>query len=205
MGSETAGRRYVRAHARRAQIVDAAARLLLDQGYLPLAPGRLAEAVGVSKASIYNYFPDQQGLMNEVLERDFEALRHAGLARSPAGGDLRTIAQTAGEIYFRHVASRGPVAHYILRDAYMRGRLRPDLAAFRDGIMRNLARRLRREFGLSVRGSLASLNLTLTIPEEAGRLVWRGEISLEAGLELTRQLLQASLLALREVEPAQAL
>ena len=41
------------------------------------------------------------------------------------------------------------------------------------------------------------MNLVLTIPEEAGRLVWRGDLSLAAGEELCRRLIGAGLAGLR--------
>lgn len=185
------------ADARRAQLVAAAQRLILAQGYLPLAPERLAREVGVSKALVYGYFPEPHALANAVLARQFEDLAGAGLPHAAAAGDLSTAALACADLYFRHVAERGPAAHVILRDVTMARRVRPDLARFRDRIAARLIRLARRELALPVREAVGAFNLVVTIPEEAGRLVWQGDLAFEAGAELTRRLVAASLAALK--------
>lgn len=181
------------AEARRAQLVEAAQGLILEQGYLPLAPERLARAAGVSKASVYGYFPEPHALVNAVLARQFDDLAGAGLSAAVQAPDLREAALAAADLYFRHVAERGPVAHVILRDVTMARRVRPDLAAFRDRIAGRLIRLARRELGLPVAEAVGAFNLMVTIPEEAGRLVWQGDLSFEAGVELCRRLVSAGL------------
>lgn len=185
------------AEARRRQIVEAAARLIPDQGYLPLPPERLAQAVGVSKALIYGYFPDQHDLFNAVLAREFAALEASGLDAASQGGGLEAAALACAELYFRHVCDHGPVVHVVLRDLYMAGRLDPAIAAVRDRVARRLARRVRHECGLPPREAVAAITLVTTIPEDAGRLVWQGDLSPQSGLELCHRLTGAALGALR--------
>lgn len=170
---------------------------MVDQGYLPLPPERLAEAVGASKALIYGYFPDQHDLFNAVLADEFAALADAGLEAASQGGSLEQAALACAELYFRHVCVRGPVVHVILRDVYMVGRVDPLVAAARDRIVRRLARQVRRELNLPPGETVGAISLATTIPEDAGRLVWQGELSPEAGLELCRRLTGAALAALR--------
>lgn len=187
----------VPAEVRRGQIVAAAAKLLLEQGHLPLPADGLAREVGVSKALVYRHFPDQGELIDAVLARELDALEAAGIGAAATGPDLETAALAAGAIYFAHVAAQGPVAHYVLRDLRYRRRVRRDLTARRDRIMRSLARLAGRELGLPARDAVAALNLALTIPEEAGRLVWRGDLAMEDGEALCRRLIGASLAGLK--------
>lgn len=185
------------AEARRRQIVEAAARLVVDQAYLPLQPERLAAAVGVSKALIYGYFPDQHDLFNAVLADEFAALADAGIEVASQSGSLEQTALACAELYFHHVCARGPVVHVVLRDVYMVRRVDPAVAAVRDRIVRRLARQVRRELSLPPEETVGAITLATTIPEDAGRLVWQGELSPEAGLELCRRLTGAALAALR--------
>lgn len=185
------------AEARRRQVVEAAARLVVEQGYLPLPPERLAEAVGASKALIYGYFPDQHDLFNAVLAREFAGLAAAGLDAASAAPSLDLAALGCAELYFGHVCAHGPVIHVILRDPYMARRLDPKVAAVRDRIARRLARLARRELGLPPREAVAAVTLATTIPEDAGRLVWQADLSPDAGLELCRRLTSAAVKALR--------
>lgn len=185
------------AEARRRQIVETAARLVVEQGYLPLSPERLAEAVGASKALIYGYFPDQHDLFNAVLAREFAGLTAAGLDVASAGDALDLAALGCAELYFGHVCAHGPVVHIILRDPYMARRLDPKTAAIRDRVARRLARLARRELALPPGEAVAAVTLVTTIPEDAGRLVWQGDLTPDAGLELCRRLTSAAIASLR--------
>ncbi len=185
------------AEVRRRQIVEAAAGLAVAQGYLPLPPERLARAVGVSKALVYGYFPDQHELFNAVLIHEFSALEAAGLEVASQATSLEAAALDCAELYFRHVCARGPVIHVVLRDVYMAGRVDAKVAAIRDRVARRLARRVRGELGLPPEEAVAALTLATTIPEDAGRLVWQGDLSPQGGLELCRRLTSAALAGLR--------
>lgn len=182
--------------ARRDQIVEAAGRLALAQGHLPLNLETLASTAGVSKALIYAVFGGQPALFDAVLRREFDALAERGVIEAAADPDLREAALGCALAYFEQVASRGPLIHLILRDAYMAGRLDPATAGFRDRIARRLGRLARRELKLGAKAAVAALNLMITIPEEAGRLVHAGAMSPERGRLLCRQLIESSLEAL---------
>lgn len=56
-------------------IVEAAARVLSDQGWAGFTTNKVAEAAGVSIGSYYQYFPDKHSLIDAILERHFEDCR----------------------------------------------------------------------------------------------------------------------------------
>ncbi|MEH6676414.1 TetR/AcrR family transcriptional regulator [Phenylobacterium sp.] len=199
MRSETAqrgGRARLSPEVRRGQILDAAEVQLIAHGGLPLPLEDLARAAQVSKALIYAYFPNQHDLANALLARRFAALLAAGLEDGAALADLFDAAQACAGLYFEEVAQAGPVAHIVLRDPFMAGRIDPALAAIRDRIARRLARQARSSLLLASKEAVAGLSLMTTIPEEAGRLVHAGDLSLERGRELTARLIGSSLRAL---------
>lgn len=186
------------AEARRLQILQAARGLLIAQGRLPLAAEPLAAEVGVSKALIYAYFSDQADLFNAIAADDFDRLATAGLAAAAQIDDLEAAAVASAEIYFQHVCANGPALHVILRDPYMRGRLAPAVAAARDRAAGPLARRAGKTLALSAAEAVGAFSLVLAIPEEAGRLVWQGQLPVEAGLELCRRLTAAAVRSLAQ-------
>ncbi|MDP2212931.1 TetR/AcrR family transcriptional regulator [Phenylobacterium sp.] len=194
--AQRGGRARLSPEVRRGQILDAAEALLMSHGGLPLPLDDLARAAQVSKALIYAYFPTQHDLANALLARRFAALLSAGLEDASARPELFDAAQACAELYFEEVAQTGPVAHIVLRDPFMAGRIDPDIAAIRDRIARRLARAARRGLRLSPKEAVAALSLMTTIPEEAGRLVHAGDLSLGRGRELNRRLIASSLRAL---------
>ena len=60
-------------------ILEAATRILRDQGLAGLTTNRVAERAGVSVGSLYQYFPGKEALLAALIEReasaDLEALR----------------------------------------------------------------------------------------------------------------------------------
>lgn len=62
---------------RRTQIVEAAARLFEDHDPLVVTFEEIADAAGVSRALVYNYFGDRGGLLAEVFLHHFESVNDA--------------------------------------------------------------------------------------------------------------------------------
>jgi AcrR family transcriptional regulator len=180
---------------RRAQIVEAAAAIVLEQGYLPIQLDRLGQAAGASKALIYAYFPSQHELFNAVLARQFEALAAAGLVEASRKRPLEAAAQACAAIYFDQIAAKGPLIHVILRDHYMIGKLDQANRAFRDRLALRLARQARRELGLAAKENIAAFNLIVAIPELAGRMAWEGEMDPGRARALMEELISSSLAA----------
>jgi len=75
--------------SRRGEILAAARRLFLTEGYERTTIRKIAAAVGVSSAALYLYFPDKDAILRAISESTFEALL-ACLEESQrqAGSDL---------------------------------------------------------------------------------------------------------------------
>ena len=174
--------------ARRAALLDVAAALVMEQGYLPLAVQDLAEAAKVSGALVYRYFPQPRDLYEALLDRAGDALAAAGLEQAARSPDPAQAATAAAEIYFRFVCAAGPVAQIVARDGFMRGRSAIAATALRDRTCRALAAALRRRYGLSVREAVTCVGVGMTLPEECGRLVHRGDLDPAQGSALCRDL-----------------
>jgi AcrR family transcriptional regulator len=60
--------------SRRGEILDAAKRLFLTDGYERATIRKIAATVGVSSAALYLYFPDKDAILRAIAESTFEAL-----------------------------------------------------------------------------------------------------------------------------------
>jgi len=60
--------------SRRAEILSAAKRLFLADGYEHATIRKIASAVGVSSAALYLYFPDKDAILRGIAEETFNAL-----------------------------------------------------------------------------------------------------------------------------------
>lgn len=189
------------ASARRVQLIEAAARLIEAQGFLPPAMELVARGAGVSKALVYQHFPDALDLCDAVLEVELDDVEASGLEAAIGLEALATAACAVADLYLDHVARRGPVLHVIYRDPVMRGRLSPRARRLRDRILGRLARRLRREAGLDARRAVGAVSLMLTMPEEAGRLVRQDRITAPRARLLCRELVSGALEAVVSPPP----
>lgn len=75
--------------SRRGEILDAAKRLFLTEGYEHATIRKIAAAVGVSAPTLYLYFPDKDAILRAIAESTFERLleRLEASQRAP-GSDL---------------------------------------------------------------------------------------------------------------------
>ncbi|WP_448190520.1 TetR/AcrR family transcriptional regulator [Azospirillum sp. sgz301742] len=81
-----------RGDRKRAEIVDAAERLFLGEGYGATSMDRIAAEAGASKRTVYNHFATKEELFRAVVERLYTALLDG--AAVPTGGP--TAAEALG-------------------------------------------------------------------------------------------------------------
>ena len=60
--------------SRRGEILDAAKRLFLTEGFENATIRKIAASVGVSSAALYLYFPDKDAILRAIAESTFDAL-----------------------------------------------------------------------------------------------------------------------------------
>jgi AcrR family transcriptional regulator len=185
---------------RRSQILEAAARLVVSQGYLPLPVEKLARAAGASKALIYAYFPTQYALFNALLDREVQSLALAGFGTASRVDDLDQAAVLCAMMYYDHVARSGPLLQVLMTDLYMKGHIEPRLLEALDELMTRLLRLGERSLPLGEEEIYAAIEMIAAIPEEAGRLVFHRELDPTTARQICHGLIVSSLKALRAPE-----
>jgi AcrR family transcriptional regulator len=64
-------------HLRRAEILAAAERIFVEDGYEGATIRKIAEVVGVSSTALYMHFPDKRAILLEICRNAFESLIEA--------------------------------------------------------------------------------------------------------------------------------
>lgn len=199
-GSQPSKSRRLPPDVRKAQILDSAARLVVEQGYLPLPIEQLARAAGASKALIYAYYPTQYALFNALLGRELRSLEVAGLDTASGVDDLEQAAVLCAMMYFEHVARSGPLLHILMTDMYMAGHIESALAGALDTFVQRLMRLAAKSLPLPEQEIFAALEMVAAIPEESGRLVFHQELDHATARQICRELIVSGLKALRAPE-----
>jgi len=182
---------------RRAQILEAAGRLVVEQGYLPLPLEQLARNAGTSKALIYAYFPTQYELFNALLNREIESLALGGLDTASRVEDLEQAAVLCAMLYFEHVARNGPLLNILMTDRFMAGHIDTKALQTRDVMLRRLKSLAANKILLSEQELAAAIEMMTAIPEESGRLVFHHELDQTTARRICHGLTVSSLKALR--------
>jgi AcrR family transcriptional regulator len=185
--------------------MDAAARLVVEQGFLPLPTERLAREAGTSKALIYAYFPTQYELFNALVEREWHSLATAGLVTASEIKDLQQAANLCAMMYFEHVARTGPLLQILTADLYMSGHEDEQLTRDCATLRKRLARLIQTTLKLPLKEAEAAVEMMIAIPAEAGSLVHSKRVDAQVGRDLCRTLISSSLRALHSPEPLGAL
>lgn len=193
----TAPRKRLTPTKRRSEIIDAAAVLVVEQGYLPLPVEQLGRAAGISKALVYTYFPTQYDLFNAILARELQGLVGGGLETAAQVENLDQAALLCAMLYFEHVAQAGPLLHILMTDLYMAGHVDPAHTEALRKLLRRFTHLASNALPLPKKEILAAVEMMSAIPEEAGRLAFRRELEPAVARQLCHALISSSLQALR--------
>ena len=98
-------------------ILEAAARILVKGGYAAFTTNRVAETAGVSVGSLYQYFPNKQSLLGELMRRHVEELER-GMAAITADAAKRPLAETVRALIEDNVRAHlvNPALHQVLSE-----------------------------------------------------------------------------------------
>ncbi|MGI9393134.1 MAG: TetR/AcrR family transcriptional regulator [Boseongicola sp.] len=81
------------------QVLDGARKVFMRDGFEGASVDDIVREAGVSKATLYSYFPDKRLLFLEVAKCECKAQSDAAIAQIEATGDIRqALAQAAGRM-----------------------------------------------------------------------------------------------------------
>jgi AcrR family transcriptional regulator len=107
-------RRRPRGQTRRAQILDAATKVFVENGYGAATIDLVVSRAGASKATIYSFFGGKEGLFTAIIEERAErilaALPHVGIAHV----DVRSTLTEIGRRYMKVAMSPDAIGLYRL-------------------------------------------------------------------------------------------
>jgi AcrR family transcriptional regulator len=100
------------AEARRAftrdEILATAQRLFTERGVQETSIGQVAEAVGMTRANLYYYFPSKDALLQETLVVTLRRYR-GNWSGIPAGAGLEELAERVVDARYAEIARQGPL------------------------------------------------------------------------------------------------
>jgi AcrR family transcriptional regulator len=195
-------RKRLSPEVRRTHILDAAAHMIVAQGFLPLPIERLARAADTSKALIYTYFPTQYDIFNSLLLRELKALKIAGLDTASSVKDLEQSVLLSAMLYFEHVVQSGPLLHILTTDLFMSDRITDELVQAGKTLLARFTNTAHETLSLSSQEILAAIEMIAVIPQSAGSLVFHKELDAAVARQICHTLVSSCVNTLRTTSAA---
>ena len=182
--------------ARREQILDEAARLILDEGLYAVSMERLARDVGISKGLVYNYFPTRDALLTALLNREQAELRDRGMASALQAESYDDLIRQTTRLYLEQTRDRGALIAALLSDPSVSLLMEEANRAERERTVRYFVRATRRAFNLPLPMAIAAVEMASAVTDRAGRLVAEGQLDVDAATEMCVEMITGGLAAL---------
>lgn len=187
--------------ARRDQILDVAARVIVQEGLQAATMERVARAAGVSKALVYTYFSTRDVLLGALLQREQAELGDRGMAAALRAATFPDLIVQTTRHYLEHVRDRGPLIAALLADPATAALMEAESKISRDQTIRYLVRATRRAYGLPLPRAIAAVDLLMAVTGRAGKLVADGDLEIETAVDMCLQIALGGLARLAEAPP----
>jgi AcrR family transcriptional regulator len=187
--------------ARREQILDEAARLILAEGLSAVSMERVARDAGISKGLVYNYFPTREALLTALLNREQTELRDRGMASALRAESYVDLIRQTTRLYLEQTRDRGALIAALLSDPSVANLMAEENRADRDRTVRYFVRATRRAYDLPLPLAIATVELLSAVTDRAGKLVADGSLDVESATELCVELITGGLAGVRAGRP----
>lgn len=204
-GSEEATRRRrLSPEERSAQILDAAAQLLMQEGFSEVSMERLGRDVGISKALVYNYFPSRTDLLAALLTRESALLREGQTRAAAQASDFTDLVRRTTRLYIEHMQQRGTLLRKLWAEPAVARAVAEDHQRSRERAMRYMAREVTRVYGLPQQVALTAVDMQMAMTEEAAQRLAISHESVDFATEICVTLLFGGLEALAKAHGKEA-
>ncbi len=160
------------------QIYQATVRVMAAHGVQGLTMNRVAEATGVAKGTLYNYFHNKHDLLCFVHERAYEPILASVTEVRGDDGPAPRKLEVMAHRWFEYVEQHRGLFHFLLNDELLRGELKEEQERLRVQLLRSLAAIVRE--GIA-RGEFRPLDANLVAEMLMGAVRQIAELQLARG------------------------
>lgn len=170
----TKPRRRLPPELRRELIMDETARLVISSGVSSISMERLGRDAGISKALVYNYFPNRTDLLSELLKREVKRFQHEGRAAVEASTSFEDMVRRTSRAYLEHVKERGLLIQRLMHEPSVAASVRDIDKRERTVTTHFLAKAITKNYNLPADVALIATELLMGVTGAAGEVLARG-------------------------------
>jgi len=193
MAAKPRRRQRLAPDARRTQIMDQAARIVIEEGLSAVSMERLGRDCEISKALVYNYFPSREVLLTALLHREQTELRDRGMEEALVAESFADLIRQTTRLYLEQTLARGALIQALLADPSVARLMEKSLRDERDMVFRYFVKQVRKTYDLPPAMASVATELLSAVTDRAGKLLSDGAIDLPTAIELCVQLITGGL------------
>ena len=175
---------------RRELILDHASKIISDEGIVAISMERIGREAGISKSLVYNYFPNLNEVLVQLLKRELRTMRLARTKIVKNPENFEELVRSMTTVYLRYVKERGQIIERLEAEPSVRNSTTPDTRG-RDELIRDFARVASKIFDTPPELSLAKAAITYGMPASAGQFMLETGAEVEAMANLTTEMIMS--------------
>lgn len=191
-----ATRRRLAPEDRVEQILNTAGQLIMDSGLTEISMERLGRDAGVSKALIYNYFPNLTDLLRALLEREIVQLREKGIGVIATCSDFPDLIRKTTRMYIEHIATRGTLLQRLWQEPSVARAVADKNLHSTNEATRYFVKQVRKEYDLPLQVAIAAVRMQMAMTETAAQHLSDSGNSIDLATDTCVRLLLGGLEAL---------
>ncbi len=176
---------------RRAQLMEVAARIIVQDGLHALTIKRVARDAGLTAPRAYHFFPTVDDLMAELARRELQAIRTARAHRIDTAERPAERLRLSTVTYLRQVAERGVLLQTLQTAPGVRRALRAEQRAIRADNTNVVATRFSDSHNIPSDVSRAATAVLTSAVLRTGRILARGRLDLAVAEALAADIVEA--------------
>ena len=183
---------------RRSQILDEAAKLVIEEGLSAVSMETVGRICGISKALVYNYFPSRDLLLAALLQREQNELRDRGMRSALQAKSFADLIRQTTRLYLEQTQARGALIQALLSDPSVARLMEEENRNERDRTIRYFVREGRCEYGLTLPIAIAVVDMLMAVTDQAGKQTSAGSLDIDTAEEMCVALITGGLERLSE-------
>ncbi len=183
--------------ARVSMILDHAARIVSEEGVSVLTMERLGKEAGISKALVYNYFPNLTELLRTLLTREYRHLRKLQFEATKSAQTLEQLVRSVTHVYLTYIEERGLLIERLAVEPTVANSGDPTEYS-RETAVEFLADILVKNFGIDKEIAIPAVDISYGLPAAAGHYITHHEIDLQTIEDITVTMILGSIDAIQK-------
>jgi AcrR family transcriptional regulator len=182
---------------RKAMILDHAANLIASEGVSSVTMERLGQEAGISKALVYNYYPNVVVLLQTLLTREYKRIRKLQFKAAESAETLEQLVRRVTNVYLSYIQEHGLLIDRLAAEPMVADAADPTEYG-REAAVDYIAHIISKNFEIEMELARPVIDISYGLPAAAGHYITHHDSNLQTIEDITVTMIIGSLQAIKE-------